>query len=86
MKKNSQEVNWSEELEAAVTVCDLEGIIVYMNRKSIEQFKDYGGEKLLGTNLLDCHPEPSKSTLKKMLARPVNNMYCIQRKEKKFVK
>ena len=38
-----------------------------MNQVSINQFKKYGGEKLLGTNLLDCHPEPSKSKLQEML-------------------
>ena len=74
MKLDGLEIDWAEEFDGSVTVCDLNGIIVYMNCKSIEQFKKYGGEKLLGTNLLDCHPEPSKLMLKQMLLNPVNNM------------
>ena len=72
-------VDWTEEFNGAITVCDREGIIVYMNRFSIEQFSKYGGEKLLGTNLLDCHPEPSKSKLKEMLEAPVENMYTTEK-------
>ena len=73
-----KEVDWAEEFNGTVTVCDREGIIVYMNQYSIRQFEKYGGEKLLGTNLLDCHPEPSKSKLKKMLEAPMENMYTTE--------
>ena len=62
-----KEVDWAEEFNGAVTVCDKDGIIVYMNQYSIRQFKKYGGKKLLGTNLLDCYPEPSKTKIKKIL-------------------
>ena len=73
-----KEVDWSEEFNGAVTVCDREGIIIYMNQYSAHQFQKYGGKKLLGTNLLDCHPEPSKSKLKQMLESPVENMYTTE--------
>ncbi|WP_346858395.1 hypothetical protein [uncultured Draconibacterium sp.] len=79
MKLEGVDVNWVDEFDGAVTVCDLEGIIVYMNQFSIRQFEKYGGEKLLGTNLLDCHPEPSKTKLKEMLAQPLENMYSTEK-------
>ena len=79
MKLEGIDVEWAEEFNGAITVCDLDGIIVYMNKYSITQFKKYGGEKLMGTNLLDCHPEPSKSMLKKMLANPVKSMYTTEK-------
>lgn len=79
MKPEGFDVDWAEEFNGSITVCDLDGIIVYMNKNSIEQFKKYGGEKLIGTNLLDCHPEPSKSMLKNMLKSPVKNMYTTEK-------
>lgn len=86
MKAEGIDVEWAEEFNGAITVCDLDGIIVYMNKNSVEQFSGYGGEKLIGTNLLDCHPEPSKSMLKKMLRDPVKNMYTTEKKGvKKFI-
>ncbi|MGM0619930.1 MAG: PAS domain-containing protein [Bacteroidota bacterium] len=67
--------NWTDEFDGAITVCDTEGIIIYMNQKSIAQFSKYGGKTLVGKNLLDCHPEPSKTRLREMLEKPQKNMY-----------
>lgn len=77
---NDAEINWMDKFAGAITVCNTKGIIVYMNEFSVNQFKKYGGEKLLGTNLLDCHPEPSKSKLRKMLETPLENTYTIEKK------
>ena len=79
------DINWAEEFNGAITICDLDGIIVYMNKNSIEQFRKYGGEKLVGSNLLDCHPEPSKSKLKEMLENPVDNMYTTEKEGNKKI-
>jgi len=70
--------NWTDEFDGAITVCDSEGIIVYMNQKSIIQFSKYGGKELIGKNLLDCHPEPSKTKLKQMLEKPQQNIYTAR--------
>jgi len=45
----------------------VDGIILEMNDKAIDSFKEDGGEKLIGTNLLNCHPEPARSQLEEML-------------------
>ncbi|WP_204273683.1 transcriptional regulator [Draconibacterium mangrovi] len=74
-----RDVNWMDAFGGAITVCNTEGIIVYMNDFSIRQFEKYGGEKLLGTNLLDCHPEPSKTKLREMLATPTENTYTTEK-------
>ncbi len=79
MKLDGVDIDWTDEFNGAVTICDRAGIIVYMNLFSIKQFEKYGGEKLMGTNLLDCHPEPSKTKLKKMLEVPVGNMYTTEK-------
>jgi len=79
MTLNGLNVDWAEEFNGAITVCDRKGTIVYMNQRSVEQFQNYGGAGLLGTNLLDCHPEPSKTRLKEMLEQPVDNMYTTEK-------
>jgi transcriptional regulator with PAS, ATPase and Fis domain len=70
---------WSDEFEGAVTVCDREGIIIYINKHANKQFVKNGGKDLLGTNLLDCHPEPSRSKLLAMLSTPTTNTYTIEK-------
>jgi transcriptional regulator with PAS, ATPase and Fis domain len=74
---------WIKEFPGAVTVCDLEGRIIEMNDKSVELFAADGGEKLIGTNVLDCHPEPSRTKLKEMMEAGRTNVYTIQKNGKK---
>jgi transcriptional regulator with PAS, ATPase and Fis domain len=72
-------MNWYEELNFPVMVCDKDGVVVYMNQKSEEQYKKYGGKALIGKNLLDCHPEPSKSKLLQLLQEQKSNTYSIEK-------
>ncbi|HNR01084.1 MAG TPA: hypothetical protein PKK59_00945 [Anaerolineaceae bacterium] len=77
---------WSDEVDFPVTICDKEGLIVGMNKKSIEYFKDDGGIDLLGRSLIDCHPEPSRSKLLDLLKNPRANTYISETStEKLFV-
>ena len=43
-------IPWAEEMNCAVTVCDSEGVILYMNRKSRETFASHGD--LIGRRML----------------------------------
>jgi transcriptional regulator with PAS, ATPase and Fis domain len=70
---------WIREFPAAVTVCDRDGIILEMNEKSARTFASDGGYDLVGTNLLDCHPEPARSKLVAMLASGRANTYTIEK-------
>lgn len=70
---------WVEQFCGAVTVCDKEGIILYMNDKAIATFAKYGGRDLIGKNLLDCHPESARSKLKAMMAERRTNIYTIEK-------
>ncbi|MCM2268036.1 MAG: PAS domain-containing protein [Elusimicrobiales bacterium] len=71
--------NWKDGVNFAVTVCDADGKILEMNAKAGATFAKSGGGLLVGKSLLDCHPEPSKSKLKKMLAEPYTNAYTIEK-------
>ncbi len=71
--------DWTRELPFAITVCDKDGKILEMNKRAIETFANYGGAELLGTNVLDCHPEPSRSQLADMLEDQTKNVYTIEK-------
>ncbi len=70
---------WVKEFGGAVTVCDPEGIILEMNDKAVSAFRKRGGDKLIGTNLLDCHPEPARSKLLQLMKDRRTNIYTIER-------
>lgn len=71
--------DWIKEFNGAITICDEKGIITYMNDKALKTFESDGGEKLIGTDILDCHPEPSKTTLKKLMEERTVNCYSIEK-------
>jgi transcriptional regulator with PAS, ATPase and Fis domain len=71
--------DWIKEFNGAVTLCDLNGTITYMNEKALKTFAGDGGEKLIGTNVLDCHPEPSKTILKDLMENEKTNVYTIEK-------
>ena len=72
--------DWFEHLDAAVTVCDKEGVIVYMNKRSEETFANDGGKALIGSSLLDCHPPKAAEQIRKMLTEQKENIYTIEKK------
>jgi len=70
---------WIREFPAAITVCNRQGIILAMNDKACSSFADDGGADLIGTNLLDCHPEPAKTTVQELLSSGLSNVYTIEK-------
>jgi len=71
---------WVKEFPGAVTVCDPAGIILEMNDKAIQAFEAEGGEKLLGKNLLECHPEPARLKLERLMETRQRNVYTLEKK------
>jgi transcriptional regulator with PAS, ATPase and Fis domain len=74
---------WVKSFPASITVCDTEGIVLEMNDAAIEVFRADGGEKLLGTNLLDCHPQNARRLLECLMAEQKGNTYTIEKGGKK---
>ncbi len=72
-------MDWLEGINAAVTVCDAEGTILYMNDRSGRVFADDGGKDLVGTSLFGCHPEPALAKLKDLLRTGSTNVYTIEK-------
>lgn len=77
---NATKHEWVDEYVGAITLCNATGIILEMNDKAIESFREEGGRKLIGTNLFDCHPEPSKTKLKQIMEKREANIYTIEKK------
>jgi PAS domain-containing protein len=73
-------IEWDTEFPGAVTVCDRDGIIVAMNHRAAATFEADGGRALVGRNLLDCHPEPSRTLVADLLANPRKNVYTIEKR------
>lgn len=70
---------WVEEFAGSVVVCDPEGIILEMNERAVKTFEKSGGIVLIGSNLLDCHPEPSRSKLIELMEQRRTNIYTIEK-------
>ncbi len=71
--------DWVREFPGAVTVCDSDGIILEMNERAAKSFQAPGGEKLIGTNMLDCHPEPARTKLQRLMETRQTNVYTIEK-------
>jgi transcriptional regulator with PAS, ATPase and Fis domain len=75
----SMENAWINEFPAAVTVCDKEGIIIEMNAMAARTFAKDGGLALIGKSLYDCHPDPARGKLERLLDDRKTNIYTIEK-------
>ncbi|MDE6853421.1 MAG: PAS domain-containing protein [Muribaculaceae bacterium] len=71
--------DWAMGMNCAVTVCDADGTIIYMNERSRETFAARGGAALIGRSLIPYHNERSQSIIRHMLATGESNCYTIEK-------
>ena len=76
--KNAEN-SWVKEFPGAITVCAPDGIILEMNDRAAETFKEDGGLDLIGKNVFDCHPEPARSKLERLMKECQHNVYTIEK-------
>lgn len=69
--------DWAKEMNCAVTVCDNDGIILYMNDKAKETFARHGD--MIGKSLIPCHNERSRAIIADLLASGGSNSYTIEK-------
>lgn len=74
---------WVQEFAGAITVCDPDGIVLEMNDKAVQTFEGQGGAALIGTNMLDCHPEPARTKTRVLLDSRRTNVYTIEKRGQK---
>ncbi len=70
--------NWAENAQAAITVCNEDAIIIFMNKKARQVFSGRG-ENLIGSSLYDCHNEKSAEKIKELLQEGSTNNYTISK-------
>ena len=78
--------DWITDFTGSIVVCDLSGIVLEMNEKAGEIYQKYGGMELVGKSLIDCHPEPARSKLLRLLETDERNIYTIEKNgTRKFI-
>ncbi len=65
------------EFPGAITVCDSAGTILELNNRAVESFHAQGGKELIGSNLMDCHPEPALTKLKRLMKKRQTDVYTV---------
>ena len=78
-------IPYFEEADIAVTVCDRDGRIIEMNRQSREVNLPAGAspDALIGKDVLDCHPEPARSLLLRLMQKEEKHVYTITKRGRK---
>ncbi len=71
---------WLMGLPFSLTVCDEKGTILYMNSRADRSFESQGGKALVGSNVLDCHPEPARTKLLTIMEQREQNVYTVEKK------
>lgn len=80
------EANYFMELDSEITVCDTDGIILFMNERACKAFEKFGGRNQVGKNLFDCHNPNSCKIIKELLREDKSNTYTVTKNnEKKLI-
>lgn len=80
-----EEGDWLKEFPAAITVTDERGILVEMNDASCRVNGVEGGASLIGSDVLDCHPEPARTKTAELYEAKLPNHYTIRKKGQKKI-
>ncbi len=72
--------DWAKEFAGAVTICDPQGIILYINEKAASVFQGDGGMALIGQNLFSCHSADSNRKIEEIMRTHQPNIYTIEKK------
>lgn len=79
-------MDYLKELPIAITICDVDGKIIYLNEKAAQVFENDGGYKLIGQSLFACHSNESNEKIKMIFNEQKPNAYTIEKNGiKKFI-
>jgi hypothetical protein len=85
-RENMEPFDWARSIPAAVTVCDAEGVILYMNDTSADELQKRGGRALIGCSIYDCHSPESGEMIRELLREEKSSVYSIEKGgEKKMI-
>ena len=67
---------WGDTLKTcAITVCDLDGVVLYQNKRSIEVNGDVRNK-----SMIPCHSERSRQIINRLITNGENNAYTIEKR------
>ena len=67
---------WGDNLKScAITVCDLDGVVLYQNKRSVEVNGD-----VRGRSMIPCHSARSREIIQRLMSEGATNAYTIQDK------
>ncbi len=72
-------MDWIDQLEGNIIVCDAAANIIYMNEKARKQYAKDGGPALIGKSLFDCHNERSVAKIREIMTTHKKNVYTIEK-------
>lgn len=52
---------------SAIVICNLQHEIIYMNVAAVKNYEKFGGEQLMGKNLLNCHNPKSRERIEQVV-------------------
>jgi PAS domain S-box-containing protein len=70
-------------LPAAMTVCDADGVITYMNPAAEQLLAKDGGRALIGSSLFDCHPPKAQEKIRAIMRERKSNTYTVEKNGRK---
>jgi hypothetical protein len=73
-------MDWAKNCSAAITVCDKDGVILYLNDASVGALQKYGGAALIGKSLYDCHKPESCEKIRRIMSEGKPSIYTIEKK------
>jgi sensor histidine kinase regulating citrate/malate metabolism len=76
-------MDWTKNYAAAITICDKEGMITYMNDQAAVMFASNGGYDLIGKSLFECHLQSSNEKITEMMQTGKPNAYTTEKNGKK---
>lgn len=66
---------WGDSLKTcAITVCDLDGVVLYQNTRSCEVNGD-----VRGRSMIPCHSARSREIINRLMTNGENNAYTIEK-------
>ena len=67
---------WSDTLKTcAITVCDLDGVVLYQNKRSVEV-----NGNVRGKSMMPCHSARSREIINRLISNGENNAYTIEKR------
>ena len=72
---------------SSIVICGLSHEIIYMNPAAVSNYAKWGGEKLIGSSIMNCHNKESCEKMKQVVEwfalSPENNrVYTVALREK----